>query len=1433
MSLKVDRVELEIVIKNDENRKRLREIEDDMRRVQKELKKAKEGTVEWANADKKLKDLKLAHDAIYDKIGLTNLSLKELNRRQQELTSILSHVPGDSPLYKKYKDQLDEVKSRIRDLKGTAQETHFSLGRMADGFNRYFTMITAFAASITGLVMGFRSLKEERDKLEDSKANLKALTGLGQEDVDQLTEMAKVLSVNPIEGAGIRIRQSAQEIVDAYTLVGSAKPELLKDADALNNVTKQALILATASKTDLKDAVAGLTNTMNQFNAGAEKANHYMNVLAAGSQAGAKEVPYISEAMTKFGAVSKMANVNVEQSVALIETLGEKGHAAEIAGTGLKTFFVRLMNGADSTNPKIVGMSTALDNLSEKFSGKGGFSKMVKLFGQDNVVIAQTLIENRKRFEELTDAVTGTSTGMEQAAINSQTPAAVMAQSINKMKIAGVELVDKLQPAMMLMTGWFSKTVQALPGVVDWFGKWGGVIVKTTIVIGAYVVATKLQNFWANRNIETSLLNIATTKLKIFWDNAAIAATTLHAAAIFLLNGNLKMANQTMRLFFATIGLNPISLLTAGIIAAGMALYYFASKSNEAQSKVKSLMEIQKEAAKQTASQKTELELLLEIARSNNYSLDERRKAMARINEISPKYLGNITLETLGKRESIKAIDDYILALDREAIAKASQDKMTEVRAQQMENNLNIKELQDYQSKTVIGSDSYRIYEGKISDLEKENKQLEIKAGFLKEIYKESTVTVTPVKSEQTIKDELRARKAVLDKELAENKISSDEYHRKMILAEKKYQEELESFKQEERKKADAKKQQQAKLDLLNAQFKKEKEAIEKDHTSKLITENEYQKKMDDLIKSYQQKKSVIFSPKEEGKKNNSNSNSNSDTPDSAAKKALDNALKDKEDAWKTAIAKETSAYNALAKSKKEIEDLSETDLENYLKKREEQTEAHNDKLDSIELNYLRERKSVLLKNKQDVGEIDAQIATKQAQMNDKALKQAVDHQKKMTDEQKKEAEKQLKILDTLEAAEKAQLDEKKAKGLLSESEYQTALLKLEANFLIKKMALAGISAEKLEELKKQFIEVASKGSELNAKDRQAFDDKYSSEQSKLIAWKKKETDILKDYLNRGIITEKEAKEAQALLDKEYNLKKLENYSKAAQEIANVAGNLANAAQGFQQAEERSVENKYAKLIKAAGKNSSQITKLEEKKEQELAAVKKKWADKQFVLTVAQVIAQTAVAAISAYASAVKVPIIGPTIAPIAAAAAIAAGAAQLAVANQARQQAKDGLYEGGYSNDYVEGYTRRGNSRDEAGVIPVHSNEFVGNNEGVANPHVNQFYEIFNSAQQRGRIRMMNTTDILQQIRVKGLYDGGYSQPNANRNNQGSQSTSVSLADLNGIAAVLSRNADVMERLDAKMSKPFVGKVAITGQDGIKEQMALYDRMMAAKNRG
>jgi hypothetical protein len=267
----------------------------------------------------------------------------------------------------------------------------------------------------------------------------------------------------------------------------------------------------------------------------------------------------------------------------------------------------------------------------------------------------------------------------------------------------------------------------------------------------------------------------------------------------------------------------------------------------------------------------------------------------------------------------------------------------------------------------------------------------------------------------------------------------------------------------------------------------------------------------------------------------------------------------------------------------------------------------------------------------------------------------------------------------------------------------------------------------------------------------------------------------LEDEHKRGLLSEEEYEIAKNKIANEYLQEKLQANEQYFNAVSSIASSISSAIQGFQDAEINKVTRKYDKQINAAKKAGKDTTKLEEEKEEAVNQVKKKYADKQFAAAVLQITASTAVAAMEAYKAMAGIPIVGPALGAAAAAAALVSGAAQIAVAKEQRDEAK-GLKSGGYSDEYVQGYTRSGNPDDVAGVIPVHKNEFVANHDGVANPHVKQFLDVFDVAQKNGSIRMINTTQILEQVRTKsGKYSGGYSEESISNS---SVNTSTSSAE-------------------------------------------------------
>lgn len=247
--------------------------------------------------------------------------------------------------------------------------------------------------------------------LETSMAHLQSLTGLSSDVMGNVKQMATDTAM----AVGI----SSDQIIDAYGVIGSKMPELLKSPEALNKVAEAAATLAKAGVMPLEDSIESLTGIMNQMGASADEAEVYINVLAAGSKNGAGNIEYLATAFTKAGSAIKNAGLSVQEGTALIEALAKRMPDAAEAGTALRNVLLVLSTTAgDELNPKIVGLDKAMENLHARI---GDTNEMVKLFGKRNYTAAAILADSTEQVKSMTDAVTGTTEAYDQAAVNGQT----------------------------------------------------------------------------------------------------------------------------------------------------------------------------------------------------------------------------------------------------------------------------------------------------------------------------------------------------------------------------------------------------------------------------------------------------------------------------------------------------------------------------------------------------------------------------------------------------------------------------------------------------------------------------------------------------------------------------------------------------------------------------------------------------------------------------------------------------------------------------------------------------------------------------------------------------------------------------------------------------------------------------------------------------
>ena len=323
------------------------------------------------------------------------------------------------------------------------------------------------------------------------------------------------------------------------------------------------------------------------------------------------------------------------------------------------------------------------------------------------------------------------------------------------------------------------------------------------------------------------------------------------------------------------------------------------------------------------------------------------------------------------------------------------------------------------------------------------------------------------------------------------------------------------------------------------------------------------------------------------------------------------------------------------------------------------------------------------------------------------------------------------------------------------------------------------------------------------------------------------ELDQLKMHLQNKEISEEEYEEAV----KNMKIAKMK-------EAFDFYSNLSSGAvQALQQAEEANVDAKYDAEIEAAKKAGKDTTELEKKKANEKLKIQKKYADVNFAIQAAQIIASTASAIAKTFSE------LGfPAGIPAAALMGIT-GAAQLAAALAERNKVKRMTLSGAGGSASASG-ARVATGLESGGSIDVerkqdgkmfradydpdrrgfidkptvlvgeggygHSKEWVASNAAVENPTVAPFIDIIDRAQRAGTIRTLDMNKFLVQ-QAQGRASGGYVTPTVN--------------DVRGVAkdsykdTLIERLTDVLDRLSVD------GIPASVSLNEIEQKQLLQDK--------
>lgn len=399
-------------------------------------------------------------------------------------------------------------------------------------------------------------------KFDDSLASLSAVTGVTGRGLENMK--------GQIMDLADKSKIAAYDVAKGFEIVGSNMSQYLTDPKGLRLITEAGITLAKASRMELEPALDSLTTVMNQFGFEANKAQYVINKLTAGEIVGNVRTSEMADMLKEFGANAKLSNVSLEESVALIQTLGKYMQKSKVdvasrnlltilsAAGGLdKTALKDMAAAGVNTNVLMDKTKTLSERLKELKKAAGSSVAMVHIFGKENLTAGQVAMANIGLFDQFRDSIEKTNEAEKQASINS----ASFANRVKQLKARFENLIIKGNES----SGALNKLGSVLGFVSDHLG------LIITLVGSAIILFTSYYAIMTLSRMALVGYNVA-LDLYILLSGKSILLLQKQGLVLKAYTAYQWLANSAAWGFAAAILANPITWLVAAILATVVAI---------------------------------------------------------------------------------------------------------------------------------------------------------------------------------------------------------------------------------------------------------------------------------------------------------------------------------------------------------------------------------------------------------------------------------------------------------------------------------------------------------------------------------------------------------------------------------------------------------------------------------------------------------------------------------------------------------------------------------------------------------------------------------------------------------------------------------------------------------------------------------------------
>lgn len=1358
----------------------------------------KKGSTEWDNLRKSVDQYSRAMsenrakmDELAKRFDLTSMSVSQLKKRLKELQREFNNTSKatDPKRYKELRGEINKVQAALDKANASArglQGGFYSLTKMKQTIIGFFNGV---GLTILALVTGaFKNAFNLIVDFERENSKLAAILGTTKDGIKEMEAAARHL--------GATTSYTAAEVTSLQielAKLGFGKEQIIEMEGAV-------LKFAKAVGTDLASASAFAGASMRIFGIDASEVEDMLATLAIGTSKSALDFQYLSSAMSTAGPIAKMYGFTIQDTTALLGELANAGFDASTAGTAIRNLFLNLADSGGELAKALGKPVHTLDDLVDglkKLEQEGvDVQRALELTDKRLVSPFAKLMASADHIKTLRDEVTGVTEDFRQM---SETMGDNVAGAMAGLQSAAQELVLKISYGTNGPIKDLIKTLTSLVGTIgdayEWLSKFSGLIKTVIAVLVGYKVGVTVAH------VATKLFfaTIRTGKAVI---TAARAAILLCSAAFKTIRGNVIAATKSVNAMKVALASTPWTAVIGTIAALGAALYTWSSGNDDVTESIEKVNEAEERMRQQAEeharkredfinklnTEKTKLLELVKVAENENLSKERRLKAIQEINRVCPEYNGHLDAERRKLKANKEAIEEYIASMEKRMRLAYYKDEYQQYINEQEAARSRQRKAQaqwDAHKDDMVEDDrtfTGPAYLGPIrlpwrktygnnvmvkrseqehgnfmkTELDRANKEVtattkaleDLKADMeatginLEDVFTASLETTTDrlndtASAAHSVVDEVKELRKEL-KELRKLDPQTDEEFKAIEDRKEKIQERLRTLKGK-----DSKKNRRTPGTYAEDSIDEATASADDLHQRNLLTINKDKGELPEY--------DIII------KKNEELIRYSGDLI-----KALE-VLKAKTDETHTATldkiqARENKIGQDIVAAQQAINKATAQKEQAGL---EQRLAAHQAYYDTLEETTKRE----LINQEKTEGEAEIFLLAQKKGLHEAQLKELQDFQAKT------------EKADYLGAEEKRQLLDKLAGDIRS---MQSQVLTDTGKFaeLFRELSTDTTSAEgikntydlqrrNLEATYDAAIKTVGKGSEQAValeKEKQrriaALNYQYQEQQWQLqeltgLSWGQeydRELAQLENYHTQGLIKEKDYQRKKLQLGVD-NAKKYFDY------YAQLSGSMFTA---IQDAEIAASDAKYDVLIRQAENNGEDTAALEQEKENKKLEIQKKYADVNFAIKIAQIVADTAVAVMKAWAD------LGPIGGPIAAAMITATGIAQGIAAKAERDKIKNmqpgntatpastamptatrsltGFSEGGYTGD--------GGRYEVAGV--VHKGEYVVPKPIMDNPRVVDAVGTIEAI----RRNKLYGAGMMAGAQGAGFADGGFTSP-------------------------------------------------------------------------